>query len=177
MPEPEGPRMATNSLSRKDRLTLSSATCVNDCVTYLLQMPLSSSMDGNLSCTGALARSPPPFVFDAFVLLYPHFSPTPVRNVGNRIKKRTGRRPKKRPQVGPLYGGDYLERQQTTPHSDTRSSRCFTCFLLLAIRNRLVDKLVECCALLGGADGSHDWISYDVAILIDDIRCREREQI
>ena len=38
------------------------------------------------------ARSPPPFVFDAFVLLYPHFSPTPVRNVGNRIKKRTGRR-------------------------------------------------------------------------------------
>ena len=169
--------MATNSLSRKDRLTLSSATCVNDCVTYLLQMPLSSSMDGNLSCTGALARSPPPFVFDAFVLLYPHFSPTPVRNVGNRIKKRTGRRPKKRPQVGPLYGGDYLERQRTTPHSDTRSSRCFTCFLLLAIRNRLVDKLVERRALLGGADGSHDWISYDVAILIDDIRCREREQI
>ena len=40
------------------------------------------------------ARSPPPFVFDAFVLLYPHFSPTPVRNVGNRAKKRTGRRPK-----------------------------------------------------------------------------------
>lgn len=54
----------------------------------------------------------------------------------------------------------------------------FTCrFLLLAIRNRLVDKLVERCALLGGADGSHDWIPYDVAILIDDIRCREREQI
>ena len=46
--------MATNSLSRKDRLTLSSATCVNDCVTYLLQMPLSSSMDGNLSCAGTL---------------------------------------------------------------------------------------------------------------------------
>ena len=40
------------------------------------------------------ARSPPPFVFDAFVLLYPHFLPEPVRNVGNRIKKRTGRRPK-----------------------------------------------------------------------------------
>lgn len=33
---PEGPRMATDSLSRNDRLTLSSATCVNDCVTYLL---------------------------------------------------------------------------------------------------------------------------------------------
>ena len=116
-------------------------------------------------------------LFDAFVLLYPHFSPTPVRNVGNRAKKRTGRRPKKRPQVGPLYGGDYLERQRTTSHSDTRSSLCFTRFLLLAIRNRLVDKLVECCALLGGADGSHDWIPYDVAVLIDDIRCREREQI
>jgi len=40
------------------------------------------------------ARSPPPFVFDAFVLLYPHFLPVQVRNVGNRIKKRTGRRPK-----------------------------------------------------------------------------------
>ena len=40
------------------------------------------------------ARSPPPFVFDAFVLLYPHFLPTPVRNVTNRAKKRTGRRPK-----------------------------------------------------------------------------------
>ena len=38
------------------------------------------------------ARSPPPFVFDAFVLLYPQFLPAPVRNVGNRIKKRTGRR-------------------------------------------------------------------------------------
>ena len=37
------------------------------------------------------ARSPPPFVFDAFVLLYPHFLPAPVRNVGNRAKKRTGR--------------------------------------------------------------------------------------
>ena len=54
---------------------------------------------------------------------------------------------------------------------------CLARFLLLAIRNRLVDKLVERCALLGGADGSHDWIPYDVAILIDDIRCREREQI
>ena len=40
------------------------------------------------------ARSPPPFVFDAFVLLYPHFLTTPVRNVTNRAKKRTGRRPK-----------------------------------------------------------------------------------
>ena len=38
-----------------------------------------------------LARSPPPFVFDAFVLLYPHFLPAPVRNVTNRTKKRTGR--------------------------------------------------------------------------------------
>ena len=40
------------------------------------------------------ARSPPPFVFDAFVLLYPHFLPAPVRNVTKRAKKRTGRRPK-----------------------------------------------------------------------------------
>lgn len=40
------------------------------------------------------ARSPPPFVFDAFVLLYPHFSPTPMRNATKHIKKRTGWRPK-----------------------------------------------------------------------------------
>ncbi len=79
--------------------------------------------------------------------------------------------------TGPLYDRVYLTEQRTTSHSDARSSLCFTRFLLLAIRNRLVDKLVECCALLGGADGSHDWIPYDVAILIDDIRCREREQI
>ena len=46
-------------------------------------------MDGNLSRAGTLARSPPPFVFDAFVLLYPHFLPAPVRNVTNRAKKRT----------------------------------------------------------------------------------------
>jgi len=47
-------------------------------------------MDGNLSPAGALARSPPPFTFDAFVLLYPRFLPVPVRNVTNRTKKRTG---------------------------------------------------------------------------------------
>ena len=41
------------------------------------------------------ARSPPPFVFDAFVLLYPHFLPAPVRNVTNCAKKRTGQCPKK----------------------------------------------------------------------------------
>ena len=169
--------MATNSLSRKARLTLSSATCVNDCVTYLLQIPLSSNMDGNLSHAGALARSPPPFVFDAFVLLYPHFLPEPVRNVTNRAKNERDGAQKKRSRAGPLYGGAYLEKQRTTSHSGARSSPCFTRFLLLAIRNRLVDKLVECCALLGGANGSHDWIPYDVAILIDDIRCREREQI
>lgn len=44
-------------------------------------------MDGNLSHAGALARSPPPLVFDAFVLLYPHFLPPPVRNVTNRSKR------------------------------------------------------------------------------------------
>ena len=84
---------------------------------------------------------------------------------------------KKRSRAGPLYGGTYLERERTTPHSDARSSPCFTRFLLLAIRNRLVDKLVECCALLGGADGSHDGIPYDVAILIDNVGGREREQV
>ena len=76
-----------------------------------------------------------------------------------------------------LYGGAYLERQRTTSHSGARSSPCFTRFLLIAIRNRLVNKLVECRALLGGADGSHDRIPYDVAVLVDNVGCREREQI
>ena len=79
--------------------------------------------------------------------------------------------------TGPLYGRAYLTEQRTTPHGGARSSPCFTRFLLLAIRNRLVDKLVECCALLGGADGSHDWIPYDVAVLVDNVGGREREQV
>ena len=79
--------------------------------------------------------------------------------------------------TGPLYGRAYLTEQRTTSHSGARSSPCFTRFLLLAIRNRLVDKLVECCALLGGADGSHDWIPYDVAVLVDNVGGREREQV
>ena len=58
-------------------------------------------MDGNLSHAGTLARSPPPFVFDAFVLLYPHFLPEPVRNVTNRAKKTNGMAPKRR---GPKWG-------------------------------------------------------------------------
>ena len=33
LPEPEGPRIATNSLSRKETETPSSATCVKDAVT------------------------------------------------------------------------------------------------------------------------------------------------
>ena len=117
---------------------------------------------------GPSTRSPPPFVFDAFVLLYPHFLPAPVRNVTNRAKTNgTARHTAHRP-------------AHNIGNVTTGLSLChITCTqpLLLAICNRLVNKLVECCALLGGADGSHDWIPYDVAILIDDIRCREREQI
>ena len=40
-----------------------------------------------------------------------------------------------------------------------------------------VDKLVECCALLGGADGAHDGLPYDVAVLVDNVGGREREQV
>ena len=57
-------------------------------------------MDGNLSRADALARSPPPFVFDAFVLLYPQFLPAPVRNVTNQSKT-SGMVPKRR---GPKRG-------------------------------------------------------------------------
>ena len=38
LPEPEGPRMATNSLSRNDTDTSSSATWVNVPVVYVLQI-------------------------------------------------------------------------------------------------------------------------------------------
>ncbi len=48
LPEPDGPRIATNSLSRNARLTSSSAVWVKEAVTYFLQMCLSSSM-GSLS--------------------------------------------------------------------------------------------------------------------------------
>lgn len=85
---------ATNSLSRKDRLTLSSATRVNDCVTYLLQIPLSSSMDGSLSHAGTLPALPRRSYSTRLSYSIPIFLPAPVRNVTNRIKKRTGRRPK-----------------------------------------------------------------------------------
>ena len=125
-------------------------------------------MDGNLSRAGTLARSPPPFVFDAFVLLYPHFLPTPVRNVTNRANTNgTARHTAHRP----AHNIDNVTKGLSLCH--------ITCTqpLLLAIRNRLVDKLIERRALLSGADGAHDGLPYDVAILIDDIRCREREQI
>ena len=45
LPEPEGPKMATNSLSLNARLTWSRAIWVNEFVEYFLQMLLSSSMD------------------------------------------------------------------------------------------------------------------------------------
>ena len=79
--------------------------------------------------------------------------------------------------TGPLYGRANLTEQRTTSHGGTRSSPCFTRFLLPALRNRLVDKLVERRALLGGVDGAHDGLPYDVAILVDNVGCREREQI
>ena len=124
------------------------------------------------------ARSPPPFVFDAFVLLYPHFLPAPVRNVTEPHQKTNGTAPKRRGPERDLYMVELVLKGSGLLRTATRDPRyALRVFLLLAIRNRLVDKLVERCALLGGADGSHDWIPYDVAILIDDIRCREREQI
>ena len=135
-------------------------------------------MDGNLSHAGALARSPPPFVFDAFVLLYPHFLPAPVRNVVNHAKKTNGTAPKRRGPERDLYMVELILKGsgllRTAAHDPRHALRVF---LLIAIRNRLVNKLVECRALLGGADGSHDWIPSDVAVLVDNIGCREREQI
>ena len=44
LPEPEGPKMATNSLSRNASDTWSSATCVKLAVVYDLHTSLSCSM-------------------------------------------------------------------------------------------------------------------------------------
>ena len=117
---------------------------------------------------GPSTRSPPPFVFDAFVLLYSHFLPAPVRNVTNRAKtngmaRHTAHRP--------AHNIDNVTKRLSPCH--------ITCTqpLLLALRNRLVDKLVERRALLGGADGAHDGLPYDVAVLVDNVGRREREQI
>ena len=54
LPEPEGPSIATNSLSRNDTDTLSSAVCVKSAVVYDLHMRLSWSM--RVLCL-SLARS------------------------------------------------------------------------------------------------------------------------
>lgn len=79
-----------------------------------------------------------------------------------------------------MAGADsHLEESKTKRPRDSRdllnihSSAC----LLFALRNRLVDKLVKRRALLGGADGAHDGLPYDVAVLVDNVGCREREQI
>ena len=79
--------------------------------------------------------------------------------------------------TGPLYGRAYLTEQRTTSHSDTRPSLCLTLFLLLVIRNRLIDEFIKRRTLLGGADGAHDGLPYDVAVLVDNVGGREREQV
>ena len=134
-------------------------------------------MDGNLSCAGTLPALPRHSYSTRLSYSIPIFTDT-SEECREPHQKTNGTAPKRRGPERDLYMVELiLERERTTSHSGARSSPCLTRFLLLAIRNRLVNKLVECCALLGGADGSHDWIPYDVAILIDDIRCREREQI
>ena len=118
---------------------------------------------------GPSTRSPPPFVFDAFVLLYFRFlvhtseKRHEPRQKANGTARHTAHRP--------AHNIDNVTKGLSLCH--------VTCTqpLLLALRNRLVDKLVERCALLGGADGTHDGLPYDVAVLVDNVGCREREQI
>ncbi len=104
----------------------------------------------------------------AFVLLYPHFCDTSEEcNEPRQKTSGTARHTAHRP----AHNIDDVTKGLSLCH--------ITCTqpLLLAIRNRLVDKLVERRALLGGADGAHDGLPYDVAVLIDNVGCREREQI
>ena len=49
--------------------------------------------------------------------------------------------------------------------------------LLLALSKRLIDQLVERLALLSGVDAAHDWLSHDVAVLVDHVGGRERVQV
>ena len=135
-------------------------------------------MDGNLSRADSLVRSPPQFAFDVFVLLYSHFFTVASGECNEARQKTSGMAPKRRGPERGLYMVELILKDsgllRTAAHDPRHALRAF---LLLAIRNRLVNKLVECCALLGGADGSHDWIPYDVAVLVDNVGYREREQI
>ena len=53
------------------------------------------------------------------------------------------------------------------------SSAC----LLLAIRQRLIDEFIERRTLFCGSNRTNDGPPYDVAVLVDNVGCREREQI
>ena len=66
-------------------------------------------------------------------------------------------------------------RERTAANSaEKKGERVRRAFVLAAA---IIAALALCCALLGGADGSHDWIPYDVAVLVDNVGGREREQV
>ena len=45
------------------------------------------------------------------------------------------------------------------------------------LRECLIDQLVECLALLSGANAAHDRLSHDVAVLVNHVGGRERVQV
>ena len=108
-------------------------------------------MDGNLSHAGALARSPPPFVFDAFVLLYPHFLPTPVRNVTNRAKT-NGMVPKKRGPKRGLFTAELILKGngllRTATHDLRYALRVFYCSLFAIAWSISLSSAARCSAEL-----------------------------
>lgn len=109
-------------------------------------------MDGNLSHAGALARSPPPFVFDAFVLLYPHFLPAPVRNVTKHAKKTNGTAPKRRGPERDLYMVEIILKGsgplRAAAHDPRHALRVFYCSLFAIAWSISLSSAARCSAEL-----------------------------
>ena len=143
--------MATNSLSRKDRLTLSSATCVNDCVTYLLQILLSSSMDGNLSAQAPCPLSPAVRIRRVCPTLSPFFTDT-SEECNEPRQKTNGTAPKRRGPERDLYMVELILKSsgllRTAAHDPRHAFRVFYCSLFAIAWSISLSSAARCSAEL-----------------------------
>ena len=109
-------------------------------------------MDGSLSRADSLARSPPQFAFDAFDLLYPHFLPSPVRNVTKRAKKTSGMAPKRKGPEWDLYMVELILKGsgllRTAAHDPRHALRVFYCSLFAIAWSISLSSAARCSAEL-----------------------------
>ena len=66
-----------------------------------------------------------------------------------------------------------LRIRNVPPGFSTRRTSCH----ILHLRECLIDQLVECLALLSGANAAQDRLSHDVAVLVNHVGGRERVQV